>query len=127
MADYSAEIAMALEMIQDAGLQVTLKRKQSGTLNKVTDRETTPAAPLTNTPYVVSLPVDARRDGFVIDTKELTKHRKLLMAASGMTMTPQAEDTVATIEGSTWVVVDNLPLVPDGSTTPIIHKVLVKN
>lgn len=137
MADYSAQIATALRLIAAKGTTLTLSRSPEtvdagGSEDDWNADFTDQTGPGeldeldTYTLTAVILPFkrmpgdDAFMDGAPIEHKL----RRLLIAGSGLSITPKPGDQVA-IGSDSWRVIGNAPLAPDGGDA-IIHKAVIQ-
>lgn len=122
MTVYTAQIATALRLIEAKGTELTItKPGTSGGFNQP------PGAGTAYTAKCVILPassdsVRAFDNQFSDGTLIEQNLRKLLIAASGLTQTPEAGHTVSH-DGATWSLIGVTPLAPDG--TAIIYKAVM--
>lgn len=113
MADYSAEVQTALEMIAEAGGPVTITSKTVLSYDPVTMEET--SAPATVSPVGVDLPIGPR-DNAYFGGLTVKHQRKVLCAAAAMPAFIPAPGDTLVMEGATWTVANNKRLIPDGVT-----------
>lgn len=113
MADYSDEVATALEMIAEAGGPITITSHRITAYDPVAMQAT--AAPATVSPVGVDLPTGPNDNAFYGDLR--VKHtRKVLCAAAAMpAFIPEPGDRLV-MESATWTIANNKRLIPDGAT-----------
>ncbi len=113
MADYSDEVATALEMIADSGGPVSITSTTVTAYDPVTFQET--STPATISLIGCDLPT-GNRDVAMYAGIITKSTRKILAAAAAMpAFIPEPGDRV-TVEGKLWTVANLKRLIPDGVT-----------
>lgn len=135
MSVFSEEIAEALAMIDEFGLDATLVRSPEDVDTAggeepwradFTDQAGAGGndQPATYPIKAVVLPYKRGRGAEAFDESEalITRHRSLLIAASGLSVSPEPGDIVKITEED-WMVIGSTSLAPDG--TPIIYRATI--
>lgn len=123
-ADYSADIASAHSMIQEAGMDLVLKHDAS-VVEPVTGGKETNFT--TQAIVGVVLPVSQSAVGKA--SREIrrrlltTESYEVLMGALGLDLHPEPGDLIDGYMGKSWEVLKVNPLAPAG--TPIIYQLLI--
>jgi len=119
MSFYAESATAALTLLEEFGKSLTLSRDGGGTFDPVTGRYTAEDPDSTEPVTGVILPLTKIDDNQYLEQLIQGKLRRIILAAEGMTLEPQAGDKVT--DGSTTMeVIGSTPLNPAG--TPLIHE-----
>lgn len=116
MADYSAEMAGAMEMLADAGAPIVFTRQANSGYDPVTDTYATEGPELSES-MAVRVPPESEA---YADTRQPRAAAQFIVAALGMAFPPEP-GMKAEFAGDQWDVVSVEPLAPAGD--PIIFTV----
>jgi len=120
MSFYAESATAALALLEKFGKTLTLSRDGGGTFDPVAGRYTAEDADSTEPVTGVILPLTKIDDNQYLEQLIQGKLRRVIIAAKGMALKPQAGDKVT--DGSTIMeVIGSTPLNPAG--TPLIHKI----
>lgn len=123
MTVYTSQIATALRLITAKGQDVTFTRRTATGYDEDSDTTATHTAKAVVLPASASS-MSAMAKAYAEAAAAENNILVLIVAASGLSMTPRPGDTVTGIDSLTWEVMANSPLAPDG--TAIIHQLLIR-